>query len=325
MFTLHKMLKPYCLFLILLLPFFAFFCKSKNALSNDSVINKAEIGRVLFFDNKLSKNKTKSCASCHNPNLYFTDGYKKALGIYADIQMRNTPSIINSNDFEALNWASPTLKSFEQQMEFPLFNNVHLEMGMVNDAMVAKDVLDDLKYEKYKISDDDKNWEYIKSSLSAYQKKIISRNSKFDFYLKDSINYSLSYEEKQGMNLFYSKKINCIGCHGNIDFNKKKDGGFLANNLLYSTKEYFRSIDKGVFNESKESKDIGIFRIPSLRNVMKTPPYMHDGSIDNMTQVLNHYNKDKIMSTTDQKAIIAFLETLTDTTILTNNFFKSLN
>jgi cytochrome c peroxidase len=97
----------------------------RDSVDTRDFLRKASVGHFLFFDPALSINGTKSCASCHNPSLYFTDGYRKTLGVYADVQLRNTPSLLNLVNAATLNWADPHTVTFQQQMQVPLFSKAH--------------------------------------------------------------------------------------------------------------------------------------------------------------------------------------------------------
>jgi cytochrome c peroxidase len=289
--------------------------------------SKAKIGHLLFFDKALSFNQSKACASCHNPNLFFTDGYKQAIGLYADVQDRNTPSIINNASYKTLNWANPSVTSFEQQMQTPLFSKQHFEMGMssTNEAQ-AINIFKKKDYKKLELctQKENKNWNFIIDCISSYLKLLESRNSVYDQFLKTKGSSILSANQLAGMQLFFSEKLHCASCHGGIDFNSPIDeNNYFSNNQLFSTEYYKSQIDKGLYNETKNKNDIGKWRIPSLRNVMNTYPYMHNGTFANMNMVVEAYSKrNKFSITTLQKnQLIDFLETLTDSTIFTNKIF----
>jgi cytochrome c peroxidase len=312
-----------------------------------------QIGRQLFYDNRLSINQSKSCGSCHNPNLYFTDGYKQSIGWYGDVQLRNSPSIINSANRKSLNWANPEITDFETQMSTPLFSKQHFEMGMdeknINQPTL---ILSAKKYSWfYKDSATPKTWAFIKLAIAAYCKTIISRNSTYDLFIQTKDSALFTATQWQGYELFFSERLKCGFCHGGKDFDTplKPDDEF-ANIGLYNINGSYAHDDNGLYNNTKLRNDMGKFKIPSLRNITKTAPYYHDGSGANLTDVLDNYgkggkhitsgifagdgrlhpHKNKLVNgfTIDEnqkRALVAFLETLTDTTILLNTWFNNPN
>jgi cytochrome c peroxidase len=296
----------------------------------DTKITAAQqMGRYLFFDKRLSSNGTKSCASCHNPQLYFTDGYRRALGAYADVQMRNTPTLINSVNNRSLGWASYYELSFEQQMLDPLFRQQHQEMGMDTSTTAVLDSM--FSKEPYKnllpLIEPQRNlWQTAIKSIAAYESTIVSYNSPYDKFLAGDSSV-IDSNTIIGMQLFNK---NCKYCHGGKDFNEGYKHTQHEDNRLYSKKQYKQQQDKGMYDLKLDkgiSYAMGSFRIPTLRNCAQTDPYMHDGSIATLQDVLKHYNKtllkEKPLSALEQEQIIAFLYSLTDTTVLTNTWFNS--
>ncbi len=302
-------------------------CTSNLTIENTSILkSKQALGHLLFFDTRLSINNTKSCASCHNPQLYFTDGYRQALGAYADVQIHNTPSVLNTFDDSFLNWAEPIVTNYKQQMLTPLFGNTHIEMGMQqNSVAVLKTIFSSKIYAENKAVKDtiNHNWQFVIDCIAEYQKLLFSRNSMYDYYINNKI--ELPTNIKKGYKLF--TKIGCAKCHGGADFNTSPSGNFANNNCI---KNYNNEADKGLYNVTKNSADVGKFKIPSLRNVMQTAPYMHNGSFNNINEVLDNYlNNLKLPSseteskTVIKKRIVVFLESLTDTTVLYNPLFNN--
>jgi cytochrome c peroxidase len=324
-------------------------CKFNEQESKPSDL--VTLGHYLFFDPRLSINNTKSCGSCHEPTLYFTDAYNRTLGVYADVQLRNTPSIINSVNFTSLNWANPNIRTFQQQMLTPLFSKTHFEMGMdEKNAAQATRVLDNPIYQKLlQQLHAQKNWDIIKDAISAYCTSVVSRKSPYDALLATHDTSTWNSAQKNGMQLFFSAKLGCANCHGGLDFNTPKDtANAFANTGLYNCNGRYANADDGVFLISNKPEDIGKFRIPSLRNVEKTAPYYHDGSASNLIEVVNNYanagrnitwginkgdgakhpNKNKLITgftitENEKKALISFLYQLTDTSVLSNPLFQN--
>lgn len=313
----------------------------------------AEIGRLLFYDTRLSVNKTKSCATCHKPELAFTDGEITPLGAYGDTVKRNTPTLINLADNENFNWANESLTSLQAQSNFPLFGRHPVEMG--NDSLnnaTLDFMLTDKRYtsllENKNITS--VNWHLVKDLIASYVETFKFFNSKYDLYKKGKAN--LTTDELAGKNLFFGEKLNCKKCHSGNDFDQPE---FTRMNTYQNIGLYcigsdslYANDDNGLYNETKDKDDIGKFKIPGLRNVMLTAPYFHDGTAKNIDEVIEHYkrggrltkqgknagdgklhpNKNQnvegfTLTVKEQKQLKAFLNTLTDTSYLKNSFYKS--
>ena len=325
---------------------------TNNPKKNKHAID-TQIGRLLFFDERLSINKTKSCASCHKPQLAFTDGEITPLGAFGDTVKRNTPTLINLADNSNFNWGNESLTSLQAQSNFPLFGKHPIEMG--NDSLNNKTldfIFTDNKYssliKQKNISNI--NWQIVKNLIASYVKEMKFHNSKYDLYLQGKI--ELTKDEFAGKKIFFSEKLNCKKCHGGNDFDEPE---FTRMNIYQNIGLYcigndslYANDDNGLYNETKDKDDIGKFKIPSLRNVMLTAPYFHDGSAKNIDEVIAHYsrggriikdnknagdgklhpNKNEsiggfTITEKEKKQLIIFLSTLTDTNYLKNEFYRS--
>ena len=322
-----------------------------NTINNPSI--EAQLGRLLFFDTRLSVNKTKSCESCHIPNLAFTDGFRTPVGAFGDVVKRNTPTLISLADNETYNWAAESITSLEQQSNIPLFGNHPVEMG--NDSTNVeslKFIFNDTKYipllKKKGITQID--WTTVKTLIATYVRTFKFQNSKYDLVEKGKANFTT--DEFAGKKLFFSDKLNCRKCHSGNDFdepeftrmNKYQNIGLynIGKDSLYAND------DNGLFNESNDRDDIGKFKIPSLRNIMLTAPYFHDGSAPDINAVINSYskggrevkdgsfkgdgrlhpNKNQFVegfkiSPKERQQLISFFKTLTDTSYLKNSFYTN--
>jgi len=318
------------------------------------IVSIEELGHHLFFDFQLSPNGAKACASCHDPQFAFTDGYKKSVGLYGDRVVRNAPSLINVQDRFALTWANDTLISLELQMLKPMFDGNPPEMGIKgHEDFVLKKLSKRKEYIEaftrlFPNDQDPINFNNIIEAIASYQKKLISYNSPYDRYLETKDTLEFGYRAKRGMELFFSDRMSCGNCHNgrNLD---EPDRGFEYSNVgLYFCNEWYPSSDLGLFSITNDSIDIGRFRIPSLRNVALTAPYFHDGSTESLDEVLDiysrggrvnvlgdckgdgslHPNRDPRMNdftlTKDEKVdVLHFLFSLTDTSYLANPYFRN--
>lgn len=321
---------------------------------------KFQLGRSLFYDKRLSGNGTMACASCHFQNLAFTDGKAVATGSTGEHTARSAQGLANSAYHPYFTWANFSLGSMESQMLNPLLGERPVEMG-VNDTTLPL-ILQRLREDKGYVAQfgkifpeekDPVNLQNVIKAISAFQRGLISANSKYDQYLLQQA--QLAESEECGRALFFSDKAQCSQCHGGFNFtdqvvaaNSTEIKTDFHNTGLYNIdgKGAFPEGNRGIFELTFKPQDMGMFRAPSLRNVAVTAPYMHDGSIATLEQVLEFYaghgrviadgaNKgdgrknpykdariDKIdLTKAEQADIIAFLKTLTDETFLTNPRF----
>lgn len=248
-------------------------------IPSDNPQNKEKIafGKKLFFDTRLSKDNSISCATCHKPELAFTDGLPKSAGINGHIAMRNAPSLLNSAYFKRYMFDGE-VKTLELQVLVPIADTN--EMGSSMREVVEK-LSKDTWYQQQaqKVFNRQLDPFVITRALSAYQRSILSVNSRFDaFYQGDTT--ALSSSERRGWKLF-SEKLYCSKCHPAPHFTTYLN----ANNGLY--RDYVT--DQGRYRISGLEQERGFFKIPSLRNSAITAPYMHDGSIKTLREVLLHY------------------------------------
>lgn len=308
------------------------------------------LGHYLFFETALSANNTKSCASCHAPQFAFTDGYKRSLGIEADIHPRNAQGLINVANFTKLNWANPDISTLEEQIVHPLFNVVPLEMGAkkeentIPNRLKNKQLYQSLFKKAFPKEANPYTWENIVSAIAAYCRTLKSMQAPYDKYKAGDTN-AISTAAKRGEKLFFSRKTKCMACHTPPLFSSADDTSeIFANVGLY---ENYPKNDNGVYEVTHKEGDKGKFRIPSLRNLVFTSPYMHDGSMKSLREIIDMYarggrkidygewqgdgakhpNRDRRVqgfdiSEQEKDDILAFLLCLTDSTILTNPQFQ---
>ncbi len=277
---------------------------------------KIELGEKLFFDPILSKDQTISCSSCHLPEFAFSDTSQFSFGISNRTGKRNTPSLINTayeNSFFR-DGGAPTL---EIQVLTPLQDEN--EMGLnINDAITR--LKSDSTYNKLFIDvfGNSPNAFGLTRAISAYERTLINGNSKFDHYIRTNDETIFTQQELEGWKLFSGNRLKCNQCHNGFNLT---NGKFENNGL------YMKYKDAGRANITLDTNDYGKFKVPSLKNVSITAPYMHDGSIKTLTDVISHYEKggmDNVqknnqitgfsITTGEKEAILSFLETLTDST-----------
>ncbi len=270
-------------------------CKSSIQSTNQPITN---LGRYLFFDRRLSINNTRSCGTCHNPQFAFTDGYKRSLGAYADLHQRNTQPLFNLSYLKYFTAADSTLHSPLQQMDNPLFNTHPVEMGVKgNEDIILKKIKGDKLYQKlFSNANREITFENIKLAINDFIFSLQSNSSNYDKHVKGDTN-ALNKSEKRGLQLFFSSELKCTSCHGGDNFstpsitNEKSDTLFYFNTGLYNLddKGAYPKYDEGLFQLTQNMADIGKFRVPTLRNLAYTAPYLHDGSAASLMEIINIY------------------------------------
>ena len=181
--------------------------------------NQITTGRYLFYDRRLSANNTRSCGTCHNPVYAFTDGYKRSLGIYADLHKRNTQPLFNLSYFKYLTAADSSRHTIVQQINNPLFNEHPTEMGVKNnEEIILKKIKKDSLYKAlFKKEDKEISWNNIKNDICTFVESINSFNAPYDRYMAGNKN-ALTTSEIEGMNLFFSPQLKFFTCHGEKNF-----------------------------------------------------------------------------------------------------------
>ncbi len=267
---------------------------STNAISDkDAIDHKAAFGKVLFFSNALSLNNTKSCSSCHDPKFAFSDGYKKSIGIDGYNLNRNAPGLQNISLYPCYTWADSNVKQLQQQIQMPLFNHMPNELGWYNNEANMLQRIASI-YSKHIQNIYKKNTISLAEMIDcivAYERTLISYQSNYDKYLHGDSN-ALSTDAKKGMQLFYSNKLQCSYCHKSNNLGAKSAADFY-NTGLYNIGDSnnYPTKDQGLYNITKQAKDKGKFRVPSLRNVSITAPYTHDGTVATLTEMIDIYSK----------------------------------
>jgi cytochrome c peroxidase len=306
----------------------ALFFKMTHPEDNQLTEEGVELGRHLFYDPMLSLDSTISCSSCHLQALAFTDGKAFSLGINGRKGKRSAPSLVNIGyHYKGLFWDSRS-PSLEEQAIHPIEDS--LEMGN-SWPVVVKRLQEHPSYPKmfkaaFGIKKEEISKDWVTRALSQFQRTIISADSKYDRVLDGTARFT--EEEQRGMTIFFdaSEELpfsECGHCHTDPLFT---DLSF-ENNGIDSDDDPERDKGKGAL--SGQAFDDGQFKVPTLRNIALTAPYMHDGRFQSLEEVVDHYTsgghpgpnvspnvRPLTLSEKDKQALIAFLNTLTDSTLL---------
>jgi cytochrome c peroxidase len=277
-----------------------------NALSDLRV----DLGKRLFFSTIFSVDSSISCASCHKPELAFTDGLPKSKGVKNRTTFRNAPSLFNVAYMTSF-MREGSVPSLEQQVSVPIheFTEFDFNILLVAQRMQKDSSWVQLSRNAYNRTPDPF---VITRALAAFQRTLFSGTSPFDDYVNGN-EAALSEQQKSGFQLFIA---HCASCHSGMFFTNEQ----FANNGLYE-----QYADSGRMRVTLKHEDMAKFKVPSLRNVALTSPYMHDGSITTLKEIISHYNsggkrhpnkstgiKKLKLTIEEQQAIEAFLHSLTD-------------
>ncbi len=270
---------------------------------NPMSVEKVELGRWLFHDVRLSGNGTMACSTCHMQRLAFTDGRPRSIGSTGELHPRNSMSLVNTAYASRLTWANSLLDRLEDQALTPLLGDNPVEMGMGGrEAEVGELLASDPKYRdlaKRAFPNDENPYSVLNAvrATAAFVRSIISFDSPYDRYLAGDA-AALSESAERGMDLFFSERLECFHCHGGFNFTDStthasatvESVGF-HNNGLYNLDHSgaYPSDNTGLYDMSGDIRDMGRFKAPSLRNVTLTAPYMHDGSMRTLKEVIDHY------------------------------------
>ena len=247
--------------------------------------DKAELGWLLYFDKRLSADGTVACASCHDPKLAFTDGKALATGIKNQTVPRHSPTILN-RAFSVEQFWDGRARSLEEQAKGPMQSP--LEMGNTLDNIVktVKGIKGYRERCQKVFGTEDVTIDHIAKAIATFERTILSGNSPYDRF-KGGDKSALSPSAQNGMQIFFSNKARCDSCHEGINFT----AGKFTNVGIGMDKP---NPDLGRYQFTKKEEDKGAFKTPTLREVANTGPYMHDGSLKTLDDVVEHYNKGGI-------------------------------
>ena len=282
-------------------------------------MDKAGLGKMLFFDALLSKNKTISCASCHKPDFAFADTSRVSKGVNGKKGTRNTPSTMNLSLSKSLFWDGRA-KSLEEQVLAPIENRVEMNLS-IDDALARLQA--SKTYSRYfqEIFNSEPTRSNLAEAIAAFERTLETSESAFDTWKFSDDSTAVSEAVKRGFALFNGKG-KCVKCHFGSDFTThefRNIGLFNGRNLN----------DSGRAVISGNNEDVGKFKTPGLRNVSLTAPYMHNGMLKTLKAVIDFYNdpgkivpnsinRDSVLSKPlgltklEKHDLEAFLNSLTD-------------
>jgi cytochrome c peroxidase len=301
------------------------------AVPPDNSMNAAKValGRALFYDTRLSGNRTFACASCHKQELAFTDGRAHAIGSTGQEHPRSSMTLTNVAYNASFGWTDGNVRSLEGQLAVPMFNEHPVELGLkgreaevverFQGAADAERFAQAFPSNVYPVS-----FANIVKALAAFERTLVSSESPFDRLLYHDDRTALSASARRGMDLFFSTRIGCTKCHGGFNLS--------GPSVFEKSQAPVLTFHNTGLSESEQ------FRAPTLRNIALTAPYMHDGRIATLEAVVAHYAsgtpataiRSKLLhgfsvSRSEAADLVAFLESLTDRSFVTNPAFRQPN
>jgi cytochrome c peroxidase len=246
---------------------------------NQPTQNRIDLGKRIFFDPILSRDTTISCGSCHHTDKKFTDGLQFSLGIDGKHTSRNSMTILNTAYQPNMFWDGG-VPSLEQQVLAPIENPNEMDFD-INKVVARLNNHPEYPALFQKAYNQPPNVFTLTRAIACYERTLFSGKSRYDDYLYDKDTTALTASEKNGMDIFFAEKGECFHCHGEYNFTNYS----FRNNGLYLS-----YADSGRARITGLSTDVGKFKVPSLRNVEHTAPYMHDGSLATLEAVIEHYN-----------------------------------
>jgi cytochrome c peroxidase len=297
------------------------------------------LGCRLFFERRLSVTQRHSCAICHSPHLAFTDGRARALGATDEQLRRGSMMLANVAYSSTLTWADNRPMTLEAQMEQPLFGEHPVEMGLKRDDrpvlawLAGEHDYNTAFHEAFPAEAAPVTMSNVIKAIAAFERTLISGRSAFDRYMYDGDRSALSAAAIHGKDLFFSR-AGCAQCHAAalLPATTQRDAptelAIFASNGAYDEHDN----DRGLMDITGREQDRGLFKVPTLRNVALTAPYMHDGRIESLEAVVDHYSaggrsvsaargvridsRIRVLNLTaeDKQALVEFLQSLTDET-----------
>ena len=330
---------------------------------NPMTFDKVELGRRLFYDRRLSGNETQSCGDCHQQAFGFSDGRAVSPGSTGTLTFRNSMQLTNVGYATTLTWGNPLIRTLEAQALIPMFGEDPIELGLASQEQLFDRLRSDSLYpEQFDAAFPDQpdpiNLQNVTRAIAAFERTLVAFDSPYDRAYYKGDRAAMSEAAYRGEALFFSEKFECFHCHGGANFSAATvhDGSPFVELAFFNTGLYnidgdggYPSPNTGVFEITQDPRDMGRMRPPSLRNVAVSAPYMHDGSLATLDDVLDHYARGGTLREgnnagdgaesplksdflvgftfegTEREDLKAFLQALTDDTFLNNPALAPVN
>jgi cytochrome c peroxidase len=246
------------------------------------VYSEVQLGEKLFFEPMLSRDSTVSCASCHKPEFAFADNSPTSKGVKNQFGGRNTPSAMNQTDRNYYFWDGRA-ETLEEQALGPIENPVEMDLPL---SIAIRRLKHNSFYQKsfMAVYGQQVTEKLLAQAIATYEKSLETSNTPFDDYVSGRDTNAMSASAKRGLTIF-NNKGKCFDCHFGPDFT----GNDKFRNIgIYNGKNLN---DDGRYAITHNAKDLGAFKIPGLRNIAQTAPYMHNGMHKTLREVIDYYNE----------------------------------
>lgn len=282
--------QPFCLLLLTL--FAATICQADEfpvpaglkapriPADNPHTAAKVELGKQLYFDPRLSRDNTVSCATCHDPKKGWSNGEAFATGVRGQVGGRSAPTIINAAYYDLQFWDGRA-EHLEGQALGPVQNPIEMDLTL-EEAVAKLSKIEGYRKQFREVFNSDVTAPNIAKAIAAFERTILSGDAPYDRF-KAGDKQALSEAAQRGMKLFFGK-ANCSACHTGHSFS---DGAF--HNIGVGMEH--EKPDLGRYEISKQIGDRGAFKTPTLREIARTAPYMHDGRFKTLDEVVDYYEK----------------------------------
>ena len=270
---------------------------------NALTVEKVELGRHLFYDMRLSANGTQACASCHHQSHAFAEDAALATGSTGQKHHRNSMALVNVAYTSTFTWAHSGINTIEQHVLLPLFGDQPVEMGAAGheQAILAR-FRDDPAYRElfaraFPRASDPVTFDNVAKALASFVRTLLSFASPFDRYAYYGDDSALTAAQVRGMNLFMSERLECAHCHAGFNFSQfvthqstaVVERAFHVTGLYPYSENFISGADYGLYAVTGSVADKDRFKAPTLRNIARSAPYMHDGSLATLDAVIDFY------------------------------------
>lgn len=340
------------------------FPKPRIPDDNALTVEKVELGRHLFYDQRLSANGSQACASCHRQSHAFSEDVAIATGSTGQKHHRNSMALVNVAYDATFTWAHPGINTIEQHVLLPLFGDKPVEMGAAgHEQEILARLRGDPAYEQlfaraFPGTSERVTFDTVAKALASFVRTLISFDSPFDRYAYYGEDAALTESQVRGMNLFMSERLECAHCHAGFNFSQfvTHESAAVAERAFHITglnpysETYISGADYGLFAVTGQDADKDRFKAPTLRNIERSAPYMHDGSLATLNDVIDFYSaggrvladgpragdgrahpgkspfiKGFTLTVQERQDLLEFLSSLTDERFLTDPEFADPN
>ncbi len=273
-----------------------------------------ELGKALFFDPRLSRDGSISCGSCHHPDRAFSDTAVLSLGVEGRLGMRNAPTLANVA-YHTSFFRDGGVPTLERQIIAPIQDPVEMDHSLQQAAAAVRSDGNYQRLSKLAFGRELDTF-VLTRAIASYERTLISGWSRYDRYTYRADQAALTEQEVRGLTLFNSAALNCTACHNGFD---------LSDHSFQNIGQYMDYLDTGRERITLDPADNGKFKVPTLRNIALTGPYMHDGAMTSLEQVIDHFASGGLphhnrspeianfaLTESEKADLIAFFNSLTD-------------